>query len=103
LYKKKCCTSQGARLLTQWIKQPLVDLHQIEDRQNMVEMLINDTEMRQDVIENYLKRMPDFQVKDFFVLYLKNFKYFPKFLLFRNSSGDSSKRKQTYKTSTKFM
>ena len=57
----KCCTSQGARLLTQWIKQPLVDIHKIEDRQNMVEILINDTELRQDLIENHLKRIPDFQ------------------------------------------
>jgi hypothetical protein len=27
----------------------------------MVEILVNDTELRQTIIEDYLKRMPDFQ------------------------------------------
>ncbi len=87
----KCCTSQGARLLTQWIKQPLVDINKIEDRQNMVEILINDTELRQDLIENHLKRMPDFQKLEWrfikkkanltvkFLYYLKFFVEYTKF------------------------
>ena len=33
----------------------------VEERQNMVEILVNDTELRQTIVEDYLKRMPDFQ------------------------------------------
>lgn len=54
-------TNQGQRLLTQWIKQPLIDIHKIEERQNIVEILMSDPELRMNLVDNYLKRFPDFQ------------------------------------------
>jgi DNA mismatch repair protein MSH2 len=57
----KCCTVQGQRMLTQWIKQPLVDIVKIGERQNIVEILVRENELRQVLIESYLKRVPDFQ------------------------------------------
>lgn len=55
-----CKTSQGQRLLGRWLKQPLVNLHSIQRRQDMVEMFVNDSVRRRTLQEEYLKRMPDF-------------------------------------------
>ncbi|OCH93892.1 hypothetical protein OBBRIDRAFT_832212 [Obba rivulosa] len=42
----KCKTAQGSRLLANWIKQPLVNLHEIRKRQNLVELFVNDSNAR---------------------------------------------------------
>ncbi|KAI9336568.1 muts domain V-domain-containing protein [Obelidium mucronatum] len=52
-------TAQGARLLSQWLKQPLMNLSEIETRQNLVETFTKDTEFRQSIQEECLKRFPD--------------------------------------------
>ncbi|KAJ3142593.1 MutS-like protein [Physocladia obscura] len=52
-------TAQGARLLAQWLKQPLMNLTEIETRQNLVESFASNTEFRQSIQDNCLKRFPD--------------------------------------------
>ncbi|KAM0786928.1 hypothetical protein ACM66B_002350 [Microbotryomycetes sp. NB124-2] len=56
----RCKTSQGTRMLAQWLKQPLVNLHAIEQRQDMVECLYEEQELRDEIQTSYLSRMPDF-------------------------------------------
>ncbi|KAG0289078.1 MutS-like protein [Linnemannia gamsii] len=55
----KCKTSQGGRMLGQWLKQPLMDIAAIEKRQTMVEALTLDSELRQNLQETHLKMIPD--------------------------------------------
>ncbi|KAK4057387.1 MSH2 protein [Microbotryomycetes sp. JL221] len=56
----RCKTSQGTRMLAQWLKQPLVNLHAIEQRQGMVECLYEESELRDELQTSFLSRMPDF-------------------------------------------
>ncbi|KDR73457.1 hypothetical protein GALMADRAFT_100108 [Galerina marginata CBS 339.88] len=55
----KCKTAQGARLLGTWLKQPLVNLHEIHERQNLVQIFAEDTDTRRTLQDEYLKAMPD--------------------------------------------
>ncbi|CAK9806196.1 DNA mismatch repair protein Msh2 [Anthophora quadrimaculata] len=58
----KCRTSQGHRLLAQWVRQPLKDLSLIKERHDIVEALVNDNELRSNLSEDHLRRVPDLQV-----------------------------------------
>ncbi|EED80646.1 predicted protein [Postia placenta Mad-698-R] len=51
--------AQGSRLLGSWLKQPLVNLHEIHKRQNLVEIFVEDTSTRRTLQDEYLKMMPD--------------------------------------------
>ncbi|CAK5272872.1 unnamed protein product [Mycena citricolor] len=55
----KCKTAQGTRLLGNWLKQPLVNLHEIQKRQNLVEMFVNDLNTQRMLQDEYLKLLPD--------------------------------------------
>ncbi|KAJ1733405.1 MSH2 protein, partial [Coemansia biformis] len=56
-----CKTSQGQRLLAQWLKQPLLDLAAIEERLQLVELFFNDVETREVLRAAHLRSMPDFK------------------------------------------
>ena len=55
----KCSTPQGQRLLAQWLKQPLLNKSKIEDRLDMVELLVGEIQLLQALQEEQLKHFPD--------------------------------------------
>ncbi|GAA5832087.1 hypothetical protein JCM11251_002814 [Rhodosporidiobolus azoricus] len=56
----RCKTAQGTRMLAMWLKQPLVNLHTIQQRQDVVECLFDNQEFRSAIADDFLKSMPDF-------------------------------------------
>ncbi|KAF8630234.1 hypothetical protein AX15_003036 [Amanita polypyramis BW_CC] len=57
----KCKTAQGTRLLGAWLRQPLVNRHEIKKRLDLVEIFVNDSNSRQCLQDNYMKLLPDLQ------------------------------------------
>ncbi|XP_050447674.1 DNA mismatch repair protein Msh2 isoform X2 [Cataglyphis hispanica] len=57
----KCRTAQGHRLIAQWVRQPLRDLSLIKERHDIVELLVQNNELRSVLNDDYLKRIPDLQ------------------------------------------
>ncbi|SSD62102.1 related to DNA mismatch repair protein MSH2 [Saccharomycodes ludwigii] len=55
----KCKTHSGVRLLHEWLKQPLLDLDELNKRHDLVEFLIDQLELRQILRDNYLPHVPD--------------------------------------------
>ena len=56
-----CKTPMGRRLLERWLRQPLTDLDAITKRQNVVEFLVDDSELRDDLIQEKLKGIADIE------------------------------------------
>ncbi|KAL9647309.1 hypothetical protein ABK040_011676 [Willaertia magna] len=54
----KCVTKTGSRKLREWIRQPLLDVDEIEQRLDMVEIMVNDYEFRESLLDR-LKLIPD--------------------------------------------
>jgi len=52
-------TKMSARLLETWIRQPLTSLSDIERRHNYVELLVNDSDLRQQLYDEHFKKVPD--------------------------------------------
>ncbi|KAK4320785.1 hypothetical protein Pmani_008361 [Petrolisthes manimaculis] len=55
----KCRTPLGHRTLLQWLRQPLVDINKIEERQDLVEVIVSDIDLRDSLGEEHLRRVPD--------------------------------------------
>ena len=51
-----CQTPMGRRLLELWLRQPLIDVDAITKRQETVEFLYEDSELRDTLIQEKLKK-----------------------------------------------
>ena len=54
----RCKTAMGSRLLSQWLKQPLLDNTKINQRLRLVQAFVDNVELRQSLQED-LKAIPD--------------------------------------------
>jgi len=55
----QCKTTAGSRLLSQWLKQPLTNLNLIQERQELVSFLLDDTSLRTFLSQTWLSQVPD--------------------------------------------
>lgn len=55
----RCKTSQGRRLLNQWLKQPLRNIDIIRERQDVIESLVENQEVRNSLHKDHLSNIPD--------------------------------------------
>lgn len=54
-------TPMGRRLLERWIRQPLINLKDIEDRQSVVQVFVDDTSLRMELLDECMKSLPDLE------------------------------------------
>lgn len=60
LMNRTCTAGMGKRLLHMWLKQPLLDVNEINSRLNLVQTFVEDTALRQD-LRQHLKRISDIE------------------------------------------
>ncbi|CAD5210508.1 unnamed protein product [Bursaphelenchus okinawaensis] len=58
-YLNECRTSLGKRLLRDWLLNPSDDYDEITRRHDVVEILFDDVEAREQLYNNYLRQYPD--------------------------------------------
>lgn len=58
LMNRTCTVGMGKRLLNRWLKQPLLDVNEINNRLDMVQAFVEDPELRQG-LRQQLKRISD--------------------------------------------
>ncbi|KDO34986.1 hypothetical protein SPRG_01049 [Saprolegnia parasitica CBS 223.65] len=54
-------TAMGKRLLERWIRMPLVDADQIAARQDVVELFVDESSLRMELLDECMKSMPDLE------------------------------------------
>ncbi|GBG77600.1 hypothetical protein CBR_g24047 [Chara braunii] len=60
LMNRTCTAGMGKRLLNRWLKQPLLDIDEINQRLDIVQTFVERVDLRQDV-QKQLKRIPDLE------------------------------------------
>uniref|UniRef100_A0A1D1Z5I0 DNA mismatch repair protein MSH2 n=2 Tax=Anthurium amnicola TaxID=1678845 RepID=A0A1D1Z5I0_9ARAE len=60
LLNRTCTAGMGKRLLNKWLKQPLLDVHEINCRLDLVQAFVEDAELRQG-LRQHLKRIQDIE------------------------------------------
>lgn len=60
LMNRTCTAGMGKRLLHRWLKQPLLDVNEINARLDIVQAFVEDTALRQD-LRQHLKRISDIE------------------------------------------
>ncbi|KAJ1394697.1 P-loop containing nucleoside triphosphate hydrolase [Sesbania bispinosa] len=60
LMNRTCTAGMGKRLLHNWLKQPLLDVNEINSRLDVVQAFVEDTVLRQD-LRQHLKRISDIE------------------------------------------
>lgn len=60
LMNRTCTAGMGKRLLHMWLKQPLLDVNEINARLDLVQAFVEDTALRQD-LRQHLKRISDIE------------------------------------------
>ncbi|XP_024030767.1 DNA mismatch repair protein MSH2 [Morus notabilis] len=60
LMNRTCTAGMGKRLLNMWLKQPLLDVNEINSRLDLVQAFVEDPALRQD-LRQHLKRISDIE------------------------------------------